>query len=299
VLFRSIWERLRKSYWYSSGYVAKPLADVLAVHPNVDAAVKRPQQNPKHPLIVQMVLPNGGRSMFFGIDETWRWRAGGDETKYNDFWLQSMRYLARGQPMHTKLWLDRQVPYLVGDKITVRVRFPDSGPAGAEAKGPKITDATDVVVSVTYQPPGAKEGEPQVSTMKLAKVAGSRARYEGDWLRSREGKYRFRLTNPDVSSTQPDGEKPSADAIVQLPPGELENLRMDFAEMRSAADKSNGMFVKIDNAEEALDGLPLPPTIRIVSNAPPTLLWNQWWAFALVVFLISSEWVLRKMKHLL
>jgi hypothetical protein len=28
-------------------------------------------------------------------------------------------------------------------------------------------------------------------------------------------------------------------------------------------------------------------------------LWNQWWVLVLIVLLITSEWVLRKMKHLL
>ena len=38
---------------------------------------------------------------------------------------------------------------------------------------------------------------------------------------------------------------------------------------------------------------------QITSQVPPTLLWNQWWVFVLVVLLITAEWVLRKMKHLL
>ena len=28
------------------------------------------------------------------------------------------------------------------------------------------------------------------------------------------------------------------------------------------------------------------------------VLWNQWWSFALVVFLITSEWILRKKYQL-
>ncbi len=292
------WQGLTPIYWYSTGYGIKPAAEVLAVHPTEPAVAKRPGQDPKHPLIVQQFVGTG-RSMFFGFDESWRWRLREDEAKYNNYWIQSMRYLSRGRSTKTNLRLDRQTPYLVGEKVKVTVQFPDSTPGGAKDAGPKLNEKTEVKVTVTYQPPGAKEGNPEVSTIQLGKIEGSWGTYEGTWDRTREGKYRFRLTNPDVSATQPDGEKPSAEAIVILPPGELDKLRLDSQEMMSAADKTNGEYFTLANADQALEKLPPGPKLRIASNAPPTLLWNQWWAFAIVVFLLTSEWVLRKMKHLL
>ena len=35
--------------------------------------------------------------MFFGFDESWRWRLREHESKYNTFWIQTMRYLSRGR----------------------------------------------------------------------------------------------------------------------------------------------------------------------------------------------------------
>ncbi|MSQ93283.1 MAG: VWA domain-containing protein [Gemmataceae bacterium] len=294
-----IWQNLTPIYWYSTGYGIKPAAEVLAVHPdpNVKAQALRPGQDPRHPLIVQQFVGTG-RSMFFGIDESWRWRLREDEVKYNNYWIQNMRYLSRGRSTKTTLRLDRQTPYLVGEKIKVMVQFPDSTPGGGNPNGPKLNEKTEVKVTVTYQSPGGKGGETPVD-MRLGKIDGSWGTYEGTWDQTREGKFRFRLTNPDVSAMQPDGEKPSAEALVILPPGELDKLRMDGAEMDLAAGKTNGLYVTLAKADDVLESLPPGPKLRIASNAPPTLLWNQWWALAIVVFLLTSEWVLRKMKHLL
>ena len=47
----------------------------------------------------------------------------------------------------------------------------------------------------------------------------------------------------------------------------------------------------------------IPPAaagrVSLGSPMPAIKLWNTWWIFALVMFLLTSEWVLRKRKHLL
>jgi uncharacterized membrane protein len=77
---RVIWERLNPFYWWSEGYDARKTATVLATHPRQ-----------KHPLIVQHSAGKG-TSLFFGIHETWRWRE--DEAHFNQFWMQTVRFLA-------------------------------------------------------------------------------------------------------------------------------------------------------------------------------------------------------------
>src|SRR5262249_24119276 len=77
---RAIWERLNPLYWSSEGFEARRGATVLATHPRQ-----------RRPLIVQQSVGNG-ISLFFGINETWRWRE--DEARFNQFWMQTVRYLA-------------------------------------------------------------------------------------------------------------------------------------------------------------------------------------------------------------
>jgi hypothetical protein len=295
----AIWQRLAPMYFYSRGYRLKPLAEVLAVHPTEKAAVQRgPHQDNHLPLVVQQFV-GSGRSMFFGFDETWRWRLKEDEPRYIHFWVQTIRYLSRGRSTRTDLRLDRQTPYRLGEPIKVTVRFPDNLPGGAP--GVKPGPPTEVRVTVEYRAGDNKDGpkEPEVQTLQLAKVEESWGTYEGALNRTREGKYRFRLISPDVSATQPDGEKPSAEAQVELPPGELDRLRMNEQELRQAGEATQGGFYNLVSAEQALEDVPPGVRVSLSAPTPPLLLWNQWFVFALVMFLLTSEWILRKRKHLL
>jgi uncharacterized membrane protein len=77
---REIWEGLTPLYWSSEGYEARRGAVVLATHPRRH-----------HPLVVQRSVGKG-ISLFFGINETWRWRS--DQARFNQFWIQTVHYLA-------------------------------------------------------------------------------------------------------------------------------------------------------------------------------------------------------------
>jgi hypothetical protein len=294
----SLWQRLAPMYFYSKGYKLKPLAEVLAVHPVEKAIGKGTNPDGHHPLAVQQFV-GSGRSMFFGFDETWRWRLREDEARYNHFWVQTIRYLSRGRSTRTDLRLDRQTAYRLGEPIKVTVRFPDTLPG--QSDGPKPGPPSDVRVTIEYRAGDEKEGlkDPEVQTLQLAKVEGSWGTYEGALQRTREGKYRFRLITPDVSSTQPDGEKPNAEAIVELPPGELDRLRMNEQELRQAAEATQGVFYTLASADQMLEDVPAGYRVSLSAPVAPLRLWNHWLIFAVVMFLLTSEWLLRKRKHLL
>jgi len=139
----------------------------------------------------------------------------------------------------------------------------------------------------------------EIQTMKLAKMEGSWGTFEGLLKRTREGKYRFWLSNPDVSKEDPNGQKPSAEARVELPPGELDRLRMDQHEMLEASKATQGGFYTVDVANQLLEDLPSGFRVSLNTPRPPWLMWNHALMFLLVLGLLSSEWLLRKRKHLL
>jgi hypothetical protein len=292
-----IWQQLAPMFWNASGYRIKPLAEVLAVHPSLKVdGPAAPNTDGRLPLVVQQYVGTG-RSMFFGFDETWRWRLREDEARFNHFWIQVCRYLSRGRSSRTDLRLDKQTPYRLGEPIKITVRFPDgaSGPDG------KLTDKTEVKVFIEYRPPtGDDKGQAsEETTATLNKVEGSWGTYEGTLNRTREGKYRMRLLSPDVRKTQPDGEQPSADALVELPPGELDRLRMNAQELSQAADVSQGRFYTLATADRVLDELPAGSRVTFATPQPPLVLWNHTIVFVLVMLLLTAEWFLRKRKHLL
>ena len=148
--------------------------------------------------------------------------------------------------------------------------------------------------------------------------------------RTREGKYRFRLTTPDVSQSSPTGEKPSAEATVELPPGELDRAAHESAGDGRRRRGDEGKFYTLANADQLLEDLPPGFRISVGIQQAPTgggsgdsvgggragsgpvtsrpgsssgdsgiKLWNHWLIFTAFILIITAEWFFRKRKHLL
>jgi uncharacterized membrane protein len=284
-----IWGQLAELFWYSKGYRTKPAAHVLAVHPE-EPGLGRPRANDpaggKHPLVVYELV-GGGRSMFFGFDETWRWRFRQYEARFNQFWKNTVDFLARRRRDRIELRLNKQTPYVRGEVIRVTVRFPESAQA-----------QQDVKVTWRRYPQTAAGPLPRperTETLKLAKTEAWATDFEGRVGRTREGRYVFELTTPENKS----GPVPSAECVVLPPEQELERLSMNEQGMTAAARKSRGKFFTLADADQLLDSLPEGERVQMNSSRPPSLLWNQPAVFFLVLFLLGSEWILRKRKHLL
>lgn len=285
----TIWSRLPEIFWWSEGFRMKPAAEVLAIHPGAAAARERAEGNSKErqPLIVQQFV-GSGRCLFYGMNETWRWRYRDNELRFNQFWIQTVRYLARSRLGRVELRLDRQTPYRRGEPIKITVRFPDDSP-------PPLPE-TEVKVFVERTLPAAATQERIIDpqTVTLAKLEGSRATYETILSRTPEGEYRFWLSAPSVT-----GPKPRAETRVLVPPGELDRLRMNREDMERAAEETQGRFFTLADADRVLDVLPTGSRVALSAPQPPRLLWNHATIFGLVLVLLGSEWLLRKRKHLL
>jgi len=277
----AIWEKLAEMYWYADGYRLQPAAEVLATHPKQRATEPRTPDE-RHPLVVQHFVGNG-RCLFLGFDETWAWGFREDVLRFNQFWVQVINYLARNRQGRTDLRLDRQTPYRSGEPIRVMVRFPD------DKEAPPAS--TEVTVKVARRSRGGAETEPQ--TLRLAKVEGSRASYESLLTHTPVGDYQFWLSAPTV----PD-PKPRAECKVLPPPGEMEILRMNQADMERAAEETHGKFYTLADAEKIWDDLPTGARVSLSTPGPPWLLWNHFATFALAIGLLGCEWALRKRKHL-
>lgn len=278
----AIWNRLREMYWHAGGYRIKRAAEVLVVVPKKDGDNKKGGAEGQ-PLVVQQ-FAGAGRSMFLGFCETWRWNWREDQAYYNRFWIETVRYLARTRLGRIELRLDRQTSYRRGEPIKMTVRFPDDAP-------PPAADV-DVKVTVERRNP-AKPGDSEVRTVQLAKVDGSRATYESLLTQTPEGEYKFWLASPSATP------RPQVECKVVRPPGEMENLRMNQAEMERAADESRGRFYTLADADHLLDDLPTGTRVTVNAPGPPYVMWNHFALFLLAIGLLSTEWLLRKQKNLL
>jgi hypothetical protein len=283
-----IWKRLRELYWYADGYEPKRAAEILAVHPRVRAAGRKPVPGEKeapdrHPLVVQQFV-GAGRSMFFGFNETWRWNWREEQLHYNQFWIQTIRYLSRSRLGRIELRLDRQTTYRRGEPIKATVRFPDDAPAPGEKTPVKV---------VVERRTASRPGEAEVRTVGLTYLPGSRATFETMLTQTPEGEYKFWLSEPTATP------RPRAECKVLAPPGEMERLQMNQAEMEQAAAETGGRFYTLADAGRLVEELPAGTRISVHASGPPFLVWNQIPIFLLVLGLISLEWLLRKQKNLL
>ncbi|HEV2950294.1 MAG TPA: VWA domain-containing protein [Gemmataceae bacterium] len=308
----NIWNGLEEMFWWSEGYRAKPAAEVLAVHPRrsgeagragrVNAPVTGAMTDParqtdrpgdgRHPLVLQHFI-GAGRCMFFGFDETWRWRYREKERYFNQFWIQTVRYLARSRIGRIDLKLDRQIPYRRGEPIKIMVRFPDDSPPPPPETEVKVVAER----ALPQKAPGvakAAEKEIETQTLTLAKVEGSRATYETLLTQTPEGDYKFWLSSPTGADP-----KPKAECRVLSPPGEMDRLRMNQQDMERAAEETHGRFYTLADADRLLDELPVGTRVALTTRQPPRPLWNHLILLALALTLLSSEWFLRKRKHLL
>ncbi len=292
-----IWNQMREMYWWSEGYVPKRAAEVLAVHPTVAATERKGGRRGRERVARRMgrrspstrwwcsTSSARGARMFFGFGETWRWGHRENQARYNNFWLQTVRYLARNRLGRIDLKLDRQTHYRRGEPITVTVRFPDDAP-------PPAKDA-EVKVVVERKLPG-KDGQREIRTIGLDRVEGSRTTYEARVTQTPEGEYQFWLSVPAV----PD-PKPRAECKVTAPPGEMYGLRMNQPDMEEAAAETRGKFYTLASADRLLDEIQVGNRVTVSTSGRPMILWNQVVFFLVALLLLSTEWLLRKRMNLL
>src|SRR5262249_38211452 len=127
-----IWAKLKEMRWWSQGYKPKRAAEVLAVYPGPLKDRGKDDDGPPRAdedrALVVLHFIGAGRCMFFGFDETWMWQWREDQVHFNQFWIQTVRYLARSRHGRVELHLDRTTPYRRGEPIKITVRFPDDVP---------------------------------------------------------------------------------------------------------------------------------------------------------------------------
>jgi hypothetical protein len=270
-----IWAELPPLYWLLEVGQTKPAVRVLAEHPTRLA----PDGRPLGVFFMQYV--GAGKVLFHATDDTWRWRYRVGDVFFARYWVQAVRYLSRskllGNESSVELTTDRR-EYRRGEPVRLRVRFID------EREAPVADDGVTVVLE--------REGK-QNQQVKLTRNATNRGVFEGTYNEVVDGKYHAWVGTPTFT-----GQAASADFLVLAPPGELERIQMDAAELKAAAEETRGRFYRISNVDRLPRDLPAGTQVPI-ETLPPLPLWNRWWLVAAFLSLIVSEWILRKRKGMI
>ncbi len=271
---------IRELYWFADGIRAKAgVGDVLAEHPDEVAPDGRPA-----PLLIAGRY-GAGRTLFNGIDESWRWRYYTGESVFDTFWVQQLRYLARGRKLgerRASLRVSRP-SYEVGERASAELRVLDPRLAG------QLPDRVEADISDA-------DGNPIGVVPLIRRVAGDAEggtgedRYTGTYSVDRAGSFTL-----SVSPLAADVPELADDYSVELPRIELRNPATDFAALGRLADESGGRIVERDN----LESLTIEPKERRVPVIAARPLWDAPIAFVLLALLLTFEWVGRKMAGLI
>jgi uncharacterized membrane protein len=266
-----LWRGLPPLRWFLPALEPRVGAQVLVLAEGDTGANEIP-----HPLLL-MQYAGAGRVVMQATDESYLWsRFQGTDVYYERYWMQLIRYLSRARLLGTsrgvELTSDRS-QYYRGESIPLHLRFLDDRMAPV---------ADDGVVVVVEQERGRRQ------RIKLQRDLARRGIFEGSVSNLAEGTYRVWLAAPTI-----DGNPAATDFKVVPPPGEQARLAMDAADLRLAANTSNGKFYDMAAVERLIDDLPEGRQVRIES-LPSVPIWNSPVLAALFVGLLTLEWLLRK-----
>ncbi len=248
----------------------KPGVRVLAENPAGVAGDGR------RPPVIAMQYVGAGKVLFHATDETWRWRRGGEDAFFARYWIQTIRWLARGKlsdgRRSAELSTDRR-EYRPGDSVRLRAEFADERTAPAADNG----------VAVVLERQGRK-----TERVQLHRSEAGRGTFEGVFDKAPMGSYHGWIALPAL-----EGTAAAVDFTVSPPPGEFARLAMDAAEMRQAAAETKGRFYTFADADRLLADLP-PGRPATIETLPPLPLWNSRFALLLFLGLLIGECIMRK-----
>ena len=267
---RQMWRRLPPLRW---------LLEIDQVHPGVRVLAEHPTRTGSSGNRLPVILfqyVGAGQVLFHATDETWRWRWRVGDMVVARYWIQTLRTLSRAKLAQGARWAELATDrrqYQRGEPVRLRVVFADPRQAPEEDRG----------VQVVLE---HRQGTTQ--RIELQRSSLGRGVWETVFPSLPLGEYHAWLSTPSR-----EGPSPSVDFEVMTPPAEMARLQMDEAELRRAAQLSQGRFAPLADAHRLLHDLPPGQQIPL-ETLPPIPLWNRWPLLALFLTVLITEWILRK-----
>ncbi|MCA9127506.1 MAG: VWA domain-containing protein [Planctomycetales bacterium] len=263
----SFWKTLPVFHHVTPFSAIKPGAQLLAGA--VDTNTGR-----EMPLLITQYA-GAGRCAIQATDETFLWTSiGGNDVYHQRYWGQMLRWLSRGKLAATR-----------NSELAVN---PISARFGQEVRfrltlGSAISHAGSVDVSI--------EGGSRIrETVTLTANAADSRVLTGSIHDLPPGRYRAVpiLANEEVAHVN---------FVVRAPPSEQANLRTDVSAMQQLAARSRGKYYAENESQRLLDDLPAGQTTQL-GSLPPQSAWNSPAIAVLFIFLLSTEWILRRRARL-
>jgi hypothetical protein len=212
--------------------------------------------------------------MIFAGEASWRWKmmlASSDRT-YEFFWRQAARWLSTPSPDPVAITVpDAPEP---GDTLTI----------GVDARDGVFAPVADASVDATLTAPGGA-----VRAIKLRHADSTGGHYTASLALDQPGLYRIH-----ADARRGAASIGAADRwmFVGGADREFADPRLNEGFLRRIARNSGGRYVRAAEASR----VPAWLQATVPQHAAPERrdLWHEPWAFALIVALLSAEWILRR-----
>ena len=281
---RYIRDEMPLLYWFCRGVTAKPGgSEVYAEHPGEMSG-----DNHRAPLLV-LGRFGAGRTLFSAIDDSWRWRLYTGESVFDTYWVQQLRYLARGRKLGQRRFAlaMSQPAYQLGTSIRATLRVLDPQLLGQfpdQLHGTVLDDAGQPVQDAVFQ---KQAGQDDLFTFaatadKLGQLTIELPPLPGE---SKKLSIPFRVSVPDLEMADASVDRTSL--------AQLGGLNRDLSEESRRLNKASTAVIAYDSAATDLPRLiQSAAKVDLIETFEP--LWNAPIAMLLFVVLITSEWLLRK-----
>jgi hypothetical protein len=263
-----IYAQLPPVYFTAPILRARPAADVLLVDPSPD----RSGRFGKMPVLaVQQV--GVGTSLFIGTDNLWRWRRNIGDEHHARLWGQIVQRLALphllGESKRTQLSSDKRA-YSAGETAQLFARL--YSPTFEPVTLPSVRGFLERIDS-----PGNR------TPVVLRTLPDQPGMYRGETVIPAPGTYHFTVESDDKTHLQLAADESRV---------ELTDTAMNEPLLREMARLSGGTFLR----EESLYQLPesISAKTQRVRSIQEGELWASPFYLALLLILLTLEWILRK-----
>lgn len=275
-----LWEAMPPFFWSFPCGNAKPGSAVLLEHSDPQLKVK----DQARPLLVAGQY-GSGRSLYLGFNSTWRWAKLG-EKYFDQFWIQSVRYLLEGRVLGGKkrgrLATDRDT-YPLGTRVVVNASL------FTPTFEPLSLPSVDALV----------RGRPGTApaNVELRPIANRPGQYEGSFVASQLGINEIEISLPAAGqATQP--VRLNRQVQIEAPRVEFADPRLNRALLLDMAERSGGTYVPLADIFQIVEKIPDRRETVVVRETPKPL-WDTSRVLFLLVALLTVEWAIRKRYQLL
>jgi uncharacterized membrane protein len=254
-----------------------PLASLASLGPpRAGATVLAVSSAPgggSHPVIAVQRYGRG-RSMVFGGEASWRWRMlmASTDRSHEMFWRQASR------------WLTETSPDPVNVATPEAVEPGDSAEIDVDARDASFTPVAGASVTATIVSPDGRE-----HPLAVRRVGDSVGRFTGAFVPDQPGAYHVK-----AEAMRGEQSLGTSDRWMLVGAGDREfaDPRLNEAWLRRVARATRGRYVRANDAGRI--AVWLRETAGQRAEPERRDLWNQPWAIAFIILLLSAEWLLRR-----